>query len=109
MAVKAAVSPCAANFQALSLFRATFAAYLLAEFFVNDVGFFSDFYGGQGLFPASSLTGGEIPSAFIKILTFLERPEPTTLIEYLYPISLGCLLLGYKTRTSNAVAFSVKA
>jgi len=101
-----------ANFQALSLFRIGFGAYLIGEFFVNDFNYLRDFYGADGILPAWVLVANgksNFPNFVVPLLTVLEQSPAIALVQTAYPIFLVGLLIGYKTRVCNAVAFAVKA
>jgi len=87
------------NFQALSLFRLCFAAYLLVQCaFVLP--YSGDFYGPDGLLPLAAVKDdGELAAAvLLPLLRALETVGFSQIVLVLYPASLIALALGYRTR-----------
>jgi hypothetical protein len=97
-----------ANFQSLSLFRVVFAVVLATDFFVNDLPFFQDLYGPNGIYPLPVLaadTSRPGLAAMLPLLSALEFLKLPALFPVLYPAALLAFALGYRTRWANALSF----
>jgi hypothetical protein len=96
------------DFQALSLFRIVFCAYLLGDFFVATYPFFTDFYSNSGVLPISALAAdSDRPGivAVLPLLKILDVIESPTVFALLYSVVILAFAVGYRTRWSNALTF----
>lgn len=95
------------DLRSLSLFRIFFAAYLLADFFINTFSYFAAFYGSDGILPISVLAAIRIPGAGNMALfaVGLEATKIPAILWIVYPIALIIFGIGYRTRWAAAVAF----
>jgi hypothetical protein len=95
------------NFQALSVFRIAFAAYLLVHFFILEWPLFSDFYGDDGMLPAGTLTAdhdvGYLP--IWDVLKSLDSIGVPALLPILYPTALLAFAIGYQMRWTKFIVF----
>lgn len=99
------------NLKALSVFRVAFAAYLIGDFLANDILYFSDFYGREGILPTFELFRREsasLPSLLACPFAMLEQPLATAILELLYLCALLGLFLGFRTRICNVIVLAIK-
>src|SRR5262249_24891050 len=95
------------DYQALSLFRITFAAYLFADFFLATFPFFNDLYSETGILPIDALSAENRPG--LSLVLPLIKISSLVLIESvfatIYSVALIAFAVGYRTRVSNAFVF----
>jgi hypothetical protein len=99
------------NFQALSLFRIGFAAYLLVHFCFHDLNFFNDFYTDNGILPLSALATDPLAGVHIvvPVLYLLEAGGLNAMLPVLFPIAVIAFGIGLRTRASNATVFALSS
>jgi HTTM domain len=96
----------APDFQALSLFRIFFAAYLLGDYYVH-LPFFADLYGDDGILPLNVLVTEPLAGVAVisPILHALENVGVRAVFPILYPAVLVAFGLGWRTRWAAAIVF----
>ena len=102
----------APNLQAISLFRIAFAAYLLVDFLISDLPYFTDLYGDGGALPLAALgTVTEPPGlvAMLPLLRLLDGRLLAVAFPVAYVASLLALAVGWRARAANAVAFALNS
>jgi hypothetical protein len=97
-----------ADWQSLSLFRIMFAVYLIGDFVANDLGYFRDFYGADGILPLAALAEVLDKTGAGPLMPLLRLAAPLATPGVFAPLYLGALLavaVGYRTRIAGAGAF----
>src|ERR1700730_9169830 len=99
------------NFQALSVFRIYYSAYLFVHFCFHDVNFFNEFYTDNGILPITVLENEPLAGLrFISpALRGLESAGPHAVFPVLFPVAVIAFGIGYWTRLSNAIVFALQS
>src|SRR5258706_4164586 len=99
----------APDLRALSLFRIGFALYLLADFAVNLLPDYGDFFSDAGILPRAVLIQDRPLPAIDAALLQFERLGLGALLPIVYPAALIALAAGWRTRGASAAAFLFEA
>ncbi len=91
----------APDLRALSLFRIGFALYLLADFAVNLLPDYGDFFSDAGILPRAVLIQDRPLPAIDAALLQFERLGLGALLPIVYPAALIALAAGWRTRGAS--------